>query len=152
VTGANDFMKNKTHTKLEGQRLLPAAPLLDHTDWSQFLTLYGGKKNRESLFSIQPPNAKKKIREWLKSRSARWRELNVHHPVGESFSLDHIGALNPTKLLQFLKKVANAIPRVGWIRYIAGGIAHIIVMLVWSNVQSSGTDAERDVERKNDNQ
>jgi hypothetical protein len=28
VTGANDFMKTKTHTKLEGQRLLPAAPLL----------------------------------------------------------------------------------------------------------------------------
>jgi len=28
VTGANDFMKTNPHTKLEGQRLLPAAPLL----------------------------------------------------------------------------------------------------------------------------
>ena len=26
MTGANDFMKTKTHTKLKGQRLLPAAP------------------------------------------------------------------------------------------------------------------------------
>jgi hypothetical protein len=26
VTGANDFMKTNPHTKLEGQRLLPAAP------------------------------------------------------------------------------------------------------------------------------
>jgi hypothetical protein len=29
VTGVNDFMKTNPHTKLEGQRLLPAAPLLD---------------------------------------------------------------------------------------------------------------------------
>ena len=28
MTGANDFMKNKTHTKRMGQRLLPEAPLL----------------------------------------------------------------------------------------------------------------------------
>ena len=40
VTGANDFMKNKTHPKLEGQRLLPAAPLLGIIEFAVMTSKY----------------------------------------------------------------------------------------------------------------